>query len=177
MTAPQSFDLRPLLAQGIDPLQRVVELAKTVSSDETLILDAPFDPLPLRRVLAQMGFSSTVDKQGEQHWLIHCRRDGVGQMEGQPAIEACQGLPDVGAPIYQTSDGMHIDVRGMTAPRPLLAILRLCAIVSPDVDIVVHHERDPRYLYPELAELGWEIAHLPGESGEIRLRLFRGNKT
>lgn len=173
MTDLPSLDLRPLLAQGVDPLQRVVECAQTVASGNILVLEAPFNPLPLRRVLAQMGFSSTADKLDEKHWRIDCRRDGNGHVAGPVTDEDCQGLPDLGAPIHRDVDGVHIDVRAMTAPRPMLAILRLCAAVPPGTDIIVHHERDPIYLYPELAELGWEIASLPGEPGEVRLRLRR----
>lgn len=173
MTDTVSFDVRPLLTRGIDPLQRVVECAQAVAPEGTLILEAPFNPLPLRRVLAQLGFSSTAEKLRQKHWRIQCRRDGAGRVEGPATEEDCQGLPDPGAPVHREIDGVHIDVRGMTAPRPMLAILRLCAAVPAGTDIIVHHDRDPIYLYPELAELGWGVAALPGEPGEVRLRLFR----
>ena len=71
-------------------------------------------------------------------------------------------------------DGIHIDVRGLPAPEPLVAIL---ALVRENGDaatpIVVHHERDPTFLYPELAELGWSATTIEGEPGEVRLRLAR----
>jgi hypothetical protein len=37
----------------------------------------------------------------------------------------------------------------------------------------VHHERDPTFLYPELAEIGWSATTIDGEPGEVRLRLAR----
>jgi hypothetical protein len=174
MTDLPSFDLRPILAQGIDPLQRVVETARSVAKDAVFILEAPFDPLPLRRVLSRMGFSSRAEKTGEGHWFIRCRRDGEGLVEMPTSGEECAGLPDIGAPIRREADGIHIDVRNMTAPRPLLAILRLCATLGEGDDVIVHHDRDPIYLYPELAELGWDVTPLAGDSGEVRLRLHRG---
>ncbi|HXP97461.1 MAG TPA: DUF2249 domain-containing protein [Telmatospirillum sp.] len=174
MSNIQPFDLRPLLARGVDPLQTVVERAQLVGGDDALVLDAPFNPMPLRRVLAKMGFSSTANKVGEGHWRVSCRRDGLGHIEGRLTDEDCQGLPDVGAPVHPAADGVHIDVRGMTAPRPMLAILRLCAALGEGIDIIVHHDRDPIYLYPELAELGWDVEPLEGEPGEVRLRLRQG---
>ena len=40
--------------------------------------------------------------------------------------------------------------------------------------VMLHHDRDPVLLYPELTELGWSAERLPGEPGELRLRLTPG---
>jgi hypothetical protein len=37
----------------------------------------------------------------------------------------------------------------------------------------VHHDRDPKLLYPELAELGWTAERIEGNPGEVRLKLER----
>lgn len=168
-----SFDLRPLLAQGVDPLTQVIERARAVGPNGRLVLEAPFNPLPLRRVLAQMGFSSTAEQSDEGHWRISCHRDGEGEVAGGSSGQECQGLPDVGVAVRREADGLHIDVRGLQPPTPMLAILRLCAVVEPGVAIIVHHDRDPLLLYPELAEIGWSFAKENGEPGEVRLRLFK----
>jgi hypothetical protein len=39
--------------------------------------------------------------------------------------------------------------------------------------IVIHHEREPLFLFPELAERGWTHAIIEGEPGEVRLVLRR----
>jgi len=167
MTDAELFmDVRPLLAQGSDPLQSVVELAAAVEPGGRFTLAAPFNPLPLRRVLSQMGFSSQAHKLDDQHWHIILERDGQGRVEGEPTPEDCSGLPNPGAPLRREADGLHIDVRGMVAPMPMLAILRLVASVEADARIIVHHDRDPIYLAPELAEIGWSIEPLPSDLGE-----------
>lgn len=176
MTDRDLFDLRGLLAQGIDPLPAVVERARSIAAGGDLWLDAPFNPLPLRRALAQLGFSSTAERVGDGHWRIFCHRDGQGLVAGGPTAEDCQGPPDPGAPVSWAEDGVHIDVRGMTAPRPLLAILRLCASVAAGEDIIVRHDRDPIYLYPELAEQGWLVETRTAAPGEVCLRLYREAK-
>lgn len=74
---------------------------------------------------------------------------------------------------WQDDDGWHIDVRGLPAPQPLVRILRLLHSLDPASVIIVHHDRDPQLLYPELAQIGWQAQTLPGEPGEVRLRLSR----
>lgn len=71
------------------------------------------------------------------------------------------------------TDGIHIDVRGLPAPEPLVAILTLVRELREATPVIVHHERDPQLLYPELAEIGWSAERIEGEPGEFRLRLER----
>jgi hypothetical protein len=72
---------------------------------------------------------------------------------------------------WRDADGAHIDVRGLPPPEPLVAILSLVRQVDATTRVIVHHDRDPRLLYAELAEIGWRADRIPGESGEIRLCL------
>ncbi len=72
---------------------------------------------------------------------------------------------------WQAEDGWHIDVRGLGPPRPMLRILALLQTVATG-EVTVHHDREPIYLYPELAELGWSHEIIPGDDGEVRLRLW-----
>jgi Uncharacterized conserved protein (DUF2249) len=76
---------------------------------------------------------------------------------------------------WREADAEHIDVRGLAPPAPLVEILTLVDALAaePSPVIVVHHDRDPRLLYPELAERGWQVQALPGDPGEVRLRLTR----
>jgi hypothetical protein len=74
---------------------------------------------------------------------------------------------------WTASDGVHVDVRGLAAPEPLVAILAVLEqpeLVGP---VIVHHFRDPVYLYPELAELGWTCKVVEGDAEEVRLMLTR----
>lgn len=74
---------------------------------------------------------------------------------------------------WSAADGLHIDVRGLAPPEPMVAIL--AQIEKPDVTgpVIVHHFREPIYLYPELAERGWAHEIVPGEPDEVRLILTR----
>lgn len=76
---------------------------------------------------------------------------------------------------WREGDALHIDVRGLAPPQPLVAILRLIESAPLATPVVVHHDRDPVLLYPELAERGWVAESMPCPPGEIRLRLSRGD--
>jgi hypothetical protein len=55
----------------------------------------------------------------------------------------------------------------------MLAILHLLEAPDCGARVIVHHEREPIFLYPELAERGWKHEIVPGEPGEVRLCLTR----
>ncbi|MDJ0949214.1 MAG: DUF2249 domain-containing protein [Alphaproteobacteria bacterium] len=74
---------------------------------------------------------------------------------------------------WQAADGSHIDVRGLNPPEPMVAILTLLEKADTGDVVIVHHDREPIYLYPELAERGWRHEIIAGEPGEVRLRLVR----
>jgi hypothetical protein len=75
---------------------------------------------------------------------------------------------------WHDAAGEHIDVRGLAAPQPLVAILRLVREQGDGgAAVIVHHDRDPLLLYAELAEIGWVAERLASEPGVVVLRLVR----
>ncbi|MCP4316152.1 MAG: DUF2249 domain-containing protein [Hyphomicrobiales bacterium] len=74
---------------------------------------------------------------------------------------------------WPAPDGVHIDVRGLPPPEPMVAILTLLERPGMKGPLIVHHDREPIFLYPELAERGWQHEIIAGEPGEIRLRIAR----
>lgn len=74
---------------------------------------------------------------------------------------------------WREDGAAHIDVRGLPPPQPLVAILRLVQACVDAAPVVVHHDRDPQLLYPELAQIGWQAERIPGDPGEVRLLLRR----
>lgn len=78
-----------------------------------------------------------------------------------------------GARRWADGDGEHVDVRGLSPPQPLVAIVRLIETIDDSRAVVAHLDRDPLMLYPELAERGWVAQRVPAPPGEVRLRLTR----
>jgi len=164
------LDVRSMLAEGTDPFTAVMEAANAIAFGGFLVIDAPFNPSPLRRILAGRGFSSYGRKLSEGHWRVFFHQDGGADWETTAEVEV---LPE-GAMTWQEEDGIHIDVRKLTPPDPMLAILRLIEGLDETVrGVVVHHDREPHLLAPELAERGWHIARMSSEVVNIRLWLER----
>ena len=82
---------------------------------------------------------------------------------------------DNGAKVWRAGDGVHIDVRGLERPGPMIAILSLIDGSGHEGVVVAHLDREPVFLYPELAERGWSHALVPGEADEVRLVLSKGD--
>jgi hypothetical protein len=89
-----------------------------------------------------------------------------------PDAGLAAGVP-AGARRWIEADAIHIDVRGLPPPEPLVAILALVQTVRDAATVIVHHDRDPMMLYAELAELGWAADRIDAPAGEVRLRLER----
>lgn len=163
----ETIDVRPILAEQGEPFGAVMAIVKSLPEHAGLIIEAPFNPLPLRRVLGRMGLATYGERLVDEHWRIWCASEGK-PMGGDKSATSVGG-----AAIWAEADGIHIDVRRLAAPAPLHAILSLIDSGRHDGVIIVHHEREPLFLYPELAERGWTHAIIEGEPGEVRLVLRR----
>jgi hypothetical protein len=83
------------------------------------------------------------------------------------------GPAPVRARIWRDAAATHIDVRGLPRPQPMIEILQLVQQLPDDAVLIVHHDRDPVWLYPELLQVGWWAEVIDGEPGEVRLRMTR----
>lgn len=67
--------------------------------------------------------------------------------------------------IWRTEEALHVDVRGLEPPGPMIAILRLIDGDQVDGALIAHLDREPIFLYPELHERGWAYELLPHAGG------------
>jgi uncharacterized protein (DUF2249 family) len=161
------LDVRPLLASGQDPFAQVMSASAKVPSGGFLVVDAPFDPAPLRRVLAGKGFTSLGRQMGPGHWRICWRRE-----EPAAVVVDDTPMPARGPEPWKADDGTHLDVRGLQPPEPMTRVLDLIDQGGFD-SLVLHHDREPVLLYPMLAERGWSCLSAEHLEGEVRIRLAR----
>lgn len=90
----------------------------------------------------------------------------------------CVG-PGDGSRVWHTPDAIHIDVRGLAPPEPMVAILRMIDLGEAGPVLIAHLDREPIFLYPELDDRGWAHEIMPpscegaGCEHEVTLRLVR----
>jgi hypothetical protein len=79
-----------------------------------------------------------------------------------------------------TADAIHIDVRGLNPPEPMIAILQMIDSGQADgAALIAHLDREPIFLYPELEDRGWAHEVMPSSCGSadcedgIMLRMVR----
>lgn len=65
------------------------------------------------------------------------------------------GIQAPGARMWRTADRLHVDVRGLPCPEPLVTVLRLIEAGEAGDHLVVHLSQEPLLLYPELDARGW----------------------
>jgi len=68
------LDLCPIFERGIEPLAMILEEVSQLGAQAELVIEAPFHPLPLRRLLAGRGFESYAREISSEHWQILFRR-------------------------------------------------------------------------------------------------------
>ncbi len=62
------LDTRPIFNSGKEPLADILRMVAAADRDAVLVVDAPFCPAPLRRLLARRGYESEVRELASDHW-------------------------------------------------------------------------------------------------------------
>jgi hypothetical protein len=71
----KTFDVRPMIAQGIEPFPEIRKRIDAVVPGTGVIVVAPFMPAPLIEKLRSEGFSSTVERRTDGAWATHFWRE------------------------------------------------------------------------------------------------------
>lgn len=75
MTTFKRFDVRKLLAAGVEPLPEIRKRVEALRPNEGLTIVAPFLPSPLIELLQSEGFASRAERQPDGGWAIHFSRE------------------------------------------------------------------------------------------------------
>ncbi|HLG62357.1 MAG TPA: DUF2249 domain-containing protein [Ktedonosporobacter sp.] len=68
--AMKILDVRPVLAEGGEPFVMIMETAEQLKKGETLLLIAPFEPVPLYQVLGERGFTHETSIVSVGEWWV-----------------------------------------------------------------------------------------------------------
>lgn len=68
--ATKTLDVRPMLAEGGEPFVLIMETAQPLHTGETLLLTAPFEPVPLYEALGERGFTHETEAVSAGEWWV-----------------------------------------------------------------------------------------------------------
>lgn len=68
--AAQTLDVRDELAAGGEPFVRIMEAAATIQPGQSLVIIAPFEPVPLYGALGGRGFTHETERVAADEWVV-----------------------------------------------------------------------------------------------------------
>jgi len=69
-----TIDARPLIAAGDEPFDQIMATVAALDEHEDLIVQAPFEPVPLEGVFGTQGFFYEAVELGAGDWQVTFRR-------------------------------------------------------------------------------------------------------
>lgn len=68
------IDARPIIASGGEPFGAIMDAVGRLQADQSLVVLAPFDPVPLEGVLGEQGFDFAVEETAPGDWRVKFTR-------------------------------------------------------------------------------------------------------
>lgn len=183
------LDVRDDLRAGREPFSRIMAAVAALGDDEVLRLRAIFEPVPLYAVLEKRGLSYWTERLAEDDWRVwffgpsvnvsaqegaerHDSRSESGRTTAgippDPKGEAFTGIH----PGHTDIEPLHLDVRGLEPPEPMVRTLAALESLPPGGVLVQTNVRVPRFLIEELDRRGFphEVRVLSADEVEVTIR-------
>ena len=202
-----SFDVRPIIEKGTDPLKEILHRFKEVPEGHILVLINSFVPTPLIHLLEKDKAEATYVESisaGEFHTYFLKRKrasETAGSEEAGATVkkdkttsaEIPGGAATTGedgavviddetafAAVKDHFDSAHIreiDVRALEMPGPMQAILTELETLDDKEMLYIHHKRVPVYLLEELADKQFEIHIHTVDDINVKMIIFKRNSS
>lgn len=167
----ETFDVRPILASGSDPLQQILQKINSIKEGGVLKIVNTFEPVPLISLLKKQGF--------ESHTMI--RPDGIFETYFHKPGAVSEIVPTAGGPVAEDwaarmeqfrNRMTETDVRSFEMPQPMMMILEALEKLPAGNALFVHHKRVPVFLLPELQERGLEYRLREIDADNVQMLIF-----
>ena len=73
----KTLDVRPLLAEGVEPFSAIRERVDALGAGQGLTVLAPFLPAPLIELLKSEGFESSMERREDGAWAVNFWRESA----------------------------------------------------------------------------------------------------
>jgi uncharacterized protein (DUF2249 family) len=145
-----TVDVRDDIRSGREPFSKIINAAAALQTNEQLLLIAPFEPVPLFRVMEKQGFRHMVQSNKPGDWEVLFIR----QPDAQPA-DAAPATTCSGASAPGSTEIVEVDARGLEPPQPMVKILESLAALPAGAELRACTDRRPIHLYAQLQERGF----------------------
>jgi uncharacterized protein (DUF2249 family) len=164
-----SFDVREIIAGGVDPFKEIMQKIKVLEKGQTLEIINSFEPIPLINVLKSKGFKAEVERKNDLVYAYFQKVEEITLDNSETSTCTSENNFDN---VYKTYIGKmkHIDVRHLEMPEPMTTILEQLETLPEGFCLVVDHKQVPQFLLPELKERNFEIFY--NEISSIHIQLL-----
>jgi uncharacterized protein (DUF2249 family) len=166
-----TVDVRDDIRSGREPFSKIMKAAAALPADESLLVIAPFEPVPLFRVLEKQGFVHTGQATTSGDWeILFTRQPGATPAE---AALAFSPVPQSNGIAPSPAQIMEVDARGLEPPQPMIKILEALVALPAGAELRARTERRPMHLYPHLEERGFTAATEEQSDGSFLTHISR----
>jgi len=166
--APKILDVRPILRNGGEPFQEIMEAVRGLAPGQGLKLVAPFRPQPLFQVMEGRGFDHEAREIESGHWeVLFTPRADVAPVETSADADSPESWPD---------PTLHLDLSDLDPPEPMVRILAAAEELGEGKVLFAVLSREPVFLFPELSKRGHQWAGNFDETGMAYRILVRAGR-
>jgi len=144
----KELDVRPILAEGGEPFQAIMDAVESLAPGQGLTLLAPFKPQPLFTVMERKGFLHQVSEL----------EGGDFEVRFMPRATEVLASEDVEDGDEWPEPVRAFDFSELDPPQPMVRILSELETMSPGEVMFAVLAREPLFLFPELTKRGHKWA-------------------
>lgn len=158
----KTLDVRPILSAGGEPFGAIMKAIEETPNDGALKLISSFKPAPLFGMLGSKGWQHWIEKAEKDNWVIWFIKTNdktpVPQISDaeKEAAHLQKDRPELRERLSVSGDKWILDVRNMEPPEPMQLTLEVISKLPEKTSLVQINERTPQFLFPLLAERGYE---------------------
>ena len=163
MNTTVTIDVREDIRSGGEPFSKIMNAAAAVRAGGQFLVIAPFEPVPLFRVLEKQGFAHAARPVAAGDWeVLFTRQANAPVTEETPTrLGGSLALPNAGGRIIE------VDARGLEPPQPLVRILEAAADLPEGAELQARTDRRPIHLYAQLEERGFTAETIDQPDGSF----------
>jgi uncharacterized protein (DUF2249 family) len=166
-----TVDVRDDIRSGREPFSKIMNAAAAIQANECLLVIAPFEPIPLFRVLEKQGFVHTGQTTTSGDWEIRFTRHAGGTPA--EAVLASSPVCSRNGTALPSAQIVEVDARGLEPPQPMVKILEALVALPAGAELRARTERRPMHLYPHLEERGFTAATEEQSDGSFLTHIRR----